>query len=124
MNLNEFVKTKYGSKSGWFMEEIATYPNQERIQNVIANKEYLDGQHDILKRPNFTYNGQVIEPRKIVINLAKQLISWQTAFLLKNNVRVVGTEFVSDKFNEVNKRAKYDLLNAEILKKLLCRTMC
>lgn len=124
MNLNEYVKIKYGNKTGWFLEEIATVSNAQRIQKVTANKDYLDGNHDILKRKNFMYNGQLIEPRKIVINLARQLINWQTAFLLKNNVQVVGTERVADELNEINKRAKYNLKNTEILKKLLCFGEC
>lgn len=124
MNLNEYVNTTYGNKSGWFLEEIASVPNQQRISDVKANKDYLDGNHAILKRPPFMYNGQVIEPRKIVINLARQLISWQTAFLLRNDVQVVGQQRVADEFNEVSKRAKFNLKNTEILKKLLCFGQC
>lgn len=124
MNLNEYVKTKYSNKSGWFLEEIASTSNQMRINEVKANKDYLDGNHAILKRPPFHYNGRLIEPRKIVINLARQLINWQTAFLLRNDVQVVGEQRVADMLNEVSKRAKFDLKNTEILKKLLCYGQC
>lgn len=124
MNLSEYVNSKYGNISGWFLEEIASTSNQQRIQKVKANKDYLDGNHSILQRPNFMYNGQVIEPRKIVINLARQLINWQTAFLLRNDVQVVGQQRVADEFNEISKRAKFNLKNTEILKKLLCYGQC
>lgn len=124
MELNEYIKTKYGNKAGWFVEEVATVPNQQRIQNVIANKEYLDGHHEILKRPNFVHNGQVIEPRMIVLNLAKQLINFQVAYLLKNNIQITGVENIAEVFSSVNREGKYNLVNHSILDKLLKFGQC
>ncbi|MEV9639670.1 phage portal protein [Mammaliicoccus sciuri] len=124
MNLQEYIQQKYGNKSNWFIDEWASVSNQQNIKKVIDNKKYLEGEHEILKSVPFVHNGKVIEPRKIVINLANQLISWQTAFLLKNNIQMVGNERVADHLNEINKRAKYNLINNDILKMLLSYGLC
>jgi len=124
MNLSNYVEEKYKNKKGWFIEEVSKVTNQHRLSRVNANKDYLAGIHDITNAPAFTHNGVLVEPRKIVINLAKQLISWQTSFLLRNNIMVVGNERVADMFNEVNKRGKYNLHNNTILKMMLCYGEC
>lgn len=124
MKLQEYVMDKYKGKTGWFIEETKTITNQNRIQNVIANREYLSGMHNVLKTPNMEHNGKVVEPHKIVLNLANQIISWQTSFLLRNEVQVVGNEKVSDRYNEINKRAKFNIKNNEILKMMLVYGEC
>ncbi|GKV64092.1 MULTISPECIES: phage portal protein [unclassified Sporosarcina] len=124
MNLKEYVKVKHNNKSDWFLQEVNSVSNAQKIMKVKANKDYLDGNHDILQRPPFYHNGVLVEPRKIVINLARQLINWQTSFLLRHDVVVVGQQRVADELNEVSKRAKFNLKNTEILKKLLCYGQC
>jgi len=119
MNLTEYVKVKYKNDTQWFVEEVASFPNQSRIQSVIANKDYLAGHHDILKRPNYKYNGQVVEPRRIVLNLAKQILNFQNAYLLKNGVTITGQEDIAKKFNEVSKTGKYFLHNQKVLDRML-----
>ena len=119
MKLEKYITEKHKNKPSWFIDEVQSVSNQQRINKIIGDKKYLDGQHDILHSKPFIHNGQMVEPRKIVVNLANQLISWQTAFLLKNSVQMVGNEKVADHMNEVNKRAKYNIINNDILKMLL-----
>lgn len=119
MSLQQYVKLKYDNKPDWFVEEIASYQNAARIQEVQEYKDYLDGEHEIKYRPNFKYNGQVIEPRRIVINLAKTILNFKTQYLLKNPVTFIGHEKMVSEFQKVNKLGRFDDKNEKILSKML-----
>lgn len=119
MSLQQYVQSKYNGKPDWFIEEIASYSNASRIQEVAQYREYLDGEHNIKNRSNFMYNGQLIEPRKIVINLAKTIINFKTQYLLKNPVTFIGNERMIKEFQKVNKLGKFDTKNEKILSKML-----
>ena len=119
MNLERYVKLKYDNKPDWFVEEVASFENQGRLVDTYEIKEYLDGHHKILDRPNFKYNGQTIEPRRIVINLAKTILNFKTQYLLKNPVTMIGDEKMIDAFQKVNKLGRFDDKNEKILNRLL-----
>lgn len=124
MRLEKYITDKHKNKPSWFIDEVQTVSNSQRINKIIQDKKYLDGEHSILDSKPFYHNGQLVEPRTVVVNLANQLISWQTAFLLKNSVQMVGNEKVADRFNEVHNRAKYNIVNNNILKMLLSYGSC
>lgn len=120
MGLDRYLEQKYkNGKKDWFLDEISSYLNQERIDNARTIKEYLSGQHEILARPNFNYNGQVIEPRRIVINLAKTIVNFKTQYLLKNPVNLIGNERMLKHLQRVNKLGKFDNKNEQILAQLI-----
>lgn len=119
MNLERYKKVKYNNKHDWFIEEVAAYENQARLVDTNEIKHYLDGQHKILERNNFKYNGQVIEPRRIVINLAKTILNFKTQYLLKNPVNLIGDESMIKEFQKVNKLGRFDDKNEKILNRLL-----
>jgi SPP1 family phage portal protein len=119
LNLEQYVKVKYKNKIGWFVEESTSFQNASRVLDVQNKKDYLEGHHNILNRPNYQYNGQLVEPRKIVLNMAKTILSFQTQFLLKNPVQITGKEKMVEEFQVVNKLGKFNEKNISILDKLL-----
>ncbi|MFB7159384.1 phage portal protein [Lysinibacillus sp. NPDC056232] len=119
MNLERYLQVKHKGSAHWFLEEVSSYDNQERLQGVLEKKKYLDGQHKILQRGSFKYNGQVIEPRKIVIQMAKTILNFQTQYLLKNSVNIIGAEKMVEQFLKVNKLGRFDDKNVIILSKLM-----
>lgn len=119
MNLEQYINAKYKGKSTWFVDEATSYENQSRILNVSQIKDYLNGEHDILKRPNYKYNGETVEPRRIVIQLAKTILNFKAQYLLKNPVNLIGDESMVKEFNKVNKLGRFDDVNVQILLQLL-----
>jgi len=119
MNLEEYISKKYKDSPMWFVQELSSYENQSRITDTYAIKEYLDGQHNILNRPNYKYNGQVVEPRKIVIQMAKTILNFKTQYLLKNPVQFVGQKRMVEKFLKINKVGRFDDKNEKILNRML-----
>ena len=88
MDLEKYIKVKYGQSKFWFVDEFEAFSNQDRIRNIQDIRYYLDGKHQILARPNFNYNGELVNPRKIVIQLAKTIVNFKTQYLLKNPVTI------------------------------------
>jgi len=120
MNLQQYVKQKYGAvKPFWFIGEVGIYNNAERVQEVKAIKEYLSGEHKINNRPVFKYNGELVEPRRIVINMAKTIISFKSQYLLKNPITMIGDEEMIAKFGHASKLSRYDDKNTRILSQLI-----
>lgn len=119
MKLDQYINLKYKGKATWFIDEVSSYQNQARLLDTNSIKNYLDGQHKILNRPNFKYNGTTIEPRRIVINLAKTILNFKTQYLLKNPVNLIGDEFMVDQFQKVTKLGRFDNKNEKILNRML-----
>jgi len=119
MNLEQYVKVKHKNDEYWFIEEINTVQNQQRLMNVETKKDYLMGDHKIKNLPSFMYNGEVVTPRKIVLQTAKTLLQFHTQFLLKNDVQLTGNEKMIDELSKVNKLGKYNAKNLKILSNLL-----
>lgn len=119
MDLTQYIKAKYKNNETWFLEEVNSVHNQLRFQDVQQKKDYLEGAHNILKRDSFHYNGQIVEPRKIVLNMAKTILAFQTQFLLKHPVNITGDEEMVEEFQVVNKLGRFNEKNIEILSRLL-----
>lgn len=119
MNLKEYIKEKYEGRSDWFIEEVQSVSNQQRVMNVMNLKDYLDGKHKILQKPNEKFAGKEYVPRKIVLNHALTLLNFQVSFLLQNPVTITGKERIVKEYQKVNRQGKYDRLNYRILDKML-----
>lgn len=99
MNLEQYVKVKHDNNAHWFIEEINTVANQQRLMNVESKKDYLMGNHKIKDLPSFMYNGKLVTPRKIVLQTAKTLLQFHAQFLLKNDVQLTGKEKMIEECN-------------------------
>ncbi|MGG6440506.1 phage portal protein [Saccharococcus caldoxylosilyticus] len=119
MNLQQYIKEYYEGRSDWFIEEVQSVSNQQRVMNVMNLKDYLDGKHKILQKPNEVFAGKEYVPRKIVLNHALTLLNFQTSFLLQNPVTITGKERIVKEYQKVNRQGKYDRLNYRILDKML-----
>lgn len=117
--LQQLIDDKYDGAKDWFVQFVHEYTNQQRIQDIMAKKEYLNGKHKILQRRSYKYNGREFNPRKIVLQYAKTLLNFQSAYLLQNPITLTGDENVVKVYQKVNKKGKYDRLNLKVLDKLL-----
>ncbi|MGE7217155.1 phage portal protein [Priestia koreensis] len=115
MNLEQYIKEYHSNRSDWFLEEISSVSNQQRIMSVVGKQEYLDGKHKILQSPSYEWKKQKFEPRKIVLSYAKQLINFSTAYLLQNPVTLTGNERIVKEFQKIHKKGKYDRINYKLL---------
>lgn len=119
MTLQKYIKEVHSGRNDWFVDETTTIYNQQRIDTIVDMKEYLSGKHKITKRPTEMYNGKQFHPRKIVLQYAKTILNFQTAYLLQHPVTLTGNENVVKEFQRVQKVGKYDRTNFMILDKLV-----
>ncbi|WP_047155164.1 phage portal protein [Aneurinibacillus tyrosinisolvens] len=106
MSLQEYIKDKYNDSPLWFVEECNNAIANMRIVNVLDKKEYLSGNHAILNRPNEQFNGKEFISRKIVLNYAKVMVQFQSAFIMKNPITLSGKENVVGEYKKVYKKGK------------------
>ncbi|SDC80835.1 Phage portal protein, SPP1 Gp6-like [Terribacillus halophilus] len=117
--LHEYIAGKYESSKTWFVEEVGSIQNQQRLLDINEKKDYLDGQHKIIYKPSYKYNGKDFEPRKIVLQYAKTLLNFQKAFLLQKPITFTGNEHVVKKYQSINKKGKYNRFDQKVLDKIL-----
>jgi len=120
MTLKEYIQKYYDGSNTWFQEEVTKQWHFERVQNILDLKEYLSGKHAILYRPNEQYNGKPYKTRKIVLQLAKTLLNFETSFLLKNPVTLTSEDKQTlETFKEVYSKARYNSIDFKILDKMV-----
>lgn len=120
MDLQEYLDIYYPNNPQWFTEECTKQVHQDRINNILNIKEYLDGNHVILNRPNTLYNGKTFETTKIVLQYAKPIVAFQKSFLLKNPVTLICDDNKTLKeINNVYKQGRLNSIDGKILDKLI-----
>ena len=120
MTLQEYINYFYGGKPYWFLEEITNHWHVKRISDVLSVKQYLDGKHKILDRPDEVFNGRTIETKKIILSYAKTIINFQTSFLLKNPVTLTCPDSKTlDVFKNIYEKGNYDLVDYKILQNMV-----
>jgi len=120
MTLQEYINYFYGGKPYWFLEEITNHWHVKRISDVLSVKQYLDGKHKILDRPDEVFNGRTIETKKIILSYAKTIINFQTSFLLKNPVTLTCPDSKTlDVFKNIYEKGNYDLVDYKILQNMI-----
>ncbi|WP_210367421.1 phage portal protein [Bacillus sp. REN3] len=117
--LEKYIREKYDGAFDWFVEVVGEVYHQQRVMEIMNKKEYLNGNHKILKRASYKYNGKEFAPRKIVLQYAKTLLNFQKAYLLQNPITLTGNEKAVKEYQKVNRKGKYDRLNLKVLDKIL-----
>lgn len=120
MKLQEYITEKYDNKSDWFVEEVKSNWHYNRVMGALDNKEYLSGRHKINKRADEIYNGKRFKTKKIVLQYAKTLLAFETAFLLKNPVTLISNDLDAlEQYKKVYREGKYDRLDYKILNNMV-----
>lgn len=111
--INDFIND-FGYSDTWFVEYVDEVNNQMRIMNILDIKEYISGKHLINTRPSEMFNGKEFVPRRIVLQYAKRLLEFGTAYLIGNKVTLTGNEKVVEAIKTVYKNG-YDKLDFDLV---------
>ncbi|WP_455714121.1 phage portal protein [Anaerosporobacter sp.] len=114
MNIEEYKMT-FDNPSKWFVEEVNKGYHKHRIANVIANRDYLSGQHKILLKEDATYKGKELITRKTIINYAKTVLNFHNTYLLGKPVSLTGDAEIKKNFNDIYKLGLYNTIDYQIL---------
>lgn len=102
----------------WFLDEVNKIDHQQRVNTILDIKEYLSGHHKVLHKPNYSYNGKVYEPRKIVLQYAKTILNFSVGYVIANPITLTGDKVVTDAIKRIYKRGKYNQIDYDILDKM------
>lgn len=114
MNIDQYKMT-FDEPIRWFVEEVNKGYHKQRIADVIANRNYLAGQHKVLLREDAKYKGKELITRKTIINYAKTVLNFHTTYLLGNPVTLSGKEDSVNTYNDIYKYGLYSTTDYEIL---------
>lgn len=120
MTLQEYIDFYHEGKSNWFVDEVKRQWHIDRIDKFLRIKEYLTGNHKIKKRGNENYNGKMFETRKVVLNYAKTIMSFETSFLLKNPITLICTNTDTlEEFKNIYKASRYRNIDYKVLESIV-----
>ena len=120
MKLQEYIDFYHEGKSNWFVDEVKRQWHIDRIDKFISIKEYLAGNHKIRKRVDENYNGKMFETRKVVLNYAKTIMSFETSFLMKNPTTLICDDADTLKeFKNIYKASRYRNMDYRILEQIV-----
>lgn len=118
MNINDYVLFNYDNSANWFEEEVKQGYHIQRISNVIKNKDYLMGKHNILQRENSLYKGQEFKTTKLILQTAKTILNFHNTYLFGKPLTITGTEAMVDKYNWIYYNGSYNNLDYKIIDKI------
>ncbi|GIO22479.1 phage portal protein [Oceanobacillus sp. J11TS1] len=121
MDLNEYISGRYDGLEDFVKSEVGNVSQQLHMNQITDIKEYLGKNvHKIHKRPNETFNNEVVEVERITLNYAKTIINFSINFLLgRSPVQLSGTEDVVKELNRVYRKGKYHKTDYKILSHLI-----
>ena len=114
MTLQEYINT-FDNPQLWFKEEIDRPQHSKRISNVIMNKNYLKGIHEVLNREDASYKGRELISRKTIIQYAKTVLDFHNTYMLGKPITLTGNEGTVKTFNDIYKVGNYDVIDYTVL---------
>ena len=114
MTLEEYKNT-FDTPELWFKEEVNRPHHRTRISNVILNKDYLKGNHNVKNREDAVYKGKELITRKTIIQYAKTVLDFHNTYMLGKPLTLTGNENTVKTFNDIYKLGGYDTVDYTIL---------
>lgn len=111
--INDFIND-FGYSNQWFVEYVNDVNNQVRVMDIVSKKEYLSGVHAINKRENEMFNGKVFVPRRIILQYARRLLEFSTAYLIGNKITLTGNEKVVEAIKSAYKNG-YEKMDFDLV---------
>lgn len=107
MDLKQYIQEFHGNDKEWFKKETDDWQHTQRIQKVCDIQDYLEGKHKILEKPSEMYGGKEFQPRRIVLQYAKQILNFQVSYLISNPLTLAGNEKVVSEYKKVYKKGNF-----------------
>ena len=113
--LENYIMKQYNNDPKWFMDEVNNGCHAARIAGVVANRNYLAGNHKVLTREDAQYKGKKFVTRKTILQYAKTVIKFHDVFLLGKPLSFSGDETTVKTLNDIYRYGQYSAVDYEIL---------
>lgn len=115
MDLQQYVSEFHENNAEWFKYEAEDFQHSQRIRKIYDIQDYLEGKHKILEKPVEKWGGKEFEPRKIVLQYAKQILNFQVSYLISKPITLSGSENVVDQYKRIYKKGRYNRTDHKIV---------
>lgn len=118
--LTKYINLMYkGNSQEWFLDEINSPTQVYQINKVKEQKQYLNGAHKVLRRPDFKYKNAEFQSRKLVINLMNTIVNFHTSFIAGERMKIMGDEERTKVYDDIYKDSSYDEIDFQIIRDLV-----
>lgn len=115
MTIEEYIQL-FDDTSQWFEQEMNKPHHIKRIADVVNNREYLKGHHQILNKEDGIYKGEAFVTRKTVLQYIKTLLTFHDTLLLGKPVSIVSEDEETAKtITDIYKYGLYDSTDYTII---------
>lgn len=94
-----------------FIDNAPALHNIARVQGI---KNYLEGQHQVLLRKDFTFKNEMFKTAKIILQSIKPIIDFHASYICGNPITISGDSGQVNALNAVYKRGGYNKVNYNI----------
>lgn len=105
------------------MDEIKTILDSQEARAIhceaVRLKQYLDGQHKVSGRKDFTFKGEILRTSKILLQSIKSIVDFHCSYLVGNPVTLTGDDKAVKLFNSIYDRANYALTDYQLVNDLV-----
>lgn len=115
--LEQYILKQYGNSPDWFKQEVELPYNMLIQSHAVTNKLYLEGQHEILKRTDSTYQDKVFKTTKLILQNSKTIENFHSSLLMGKNVSLSGSDNLVEEMNKVYRNG-YHKANFNIVQNL------
>lgn len=116
--ITQYINDNFDGAENWFQEECSSVYNQQKVQEILSIKSYLNGNHAILARPDEVWNGKTLETKKIILQYAKLILSLESSYLLANPITITGKEQAVEILKNIYKQSNFNKINYDLMDKM------
>ena len=120
MSLEKYISEFHSNNPEWMVKEVQQAHHIARVSNVFANKSYLNGKHEILKKEDARHKDKELVTAKTVLQTAKSIIKFHNSYIMGKRIRMVGTDNMIKHYNNVIRKGRFNLTNYKIVDALNC----
>lgn len=93
---------------------IDNIPAVHNIAVINGIKNYMEGQHQVLSRKDFTFKNETFKTAKIILQSIKPIIDFHSSYICGNHVTISGEAGLLKALNAVYKKGAYNKIDYEI----------
>lgn len=97
---------------------IDNMPAVHNIAVINGIKNYMEGQHQVLSRKDFTFKNETFKTAKIILQSIKPIIDFHSSYICGNPVTISGEAGQLKTMNAVYKKGSYNKVDYDIAKNI------
>ena len=113
--LEQYISEKYNNNIYWFTKEVHQSEQINRTAKVLDEKDFLNGIHNVLSRPDITWKNETFHTRKTIFQTVKSFIEFYNDMLVGKPISLSGNdEKMIKQYTNVYRTGNYNKVNYKL----------